>query len=385
MKTHLACLAVIAAAVWFGSQQRQRIRELRELADGTGVPARAVTGLEGNLNIETRSRSRPERTRFTVDEIFDEIMRTHNTPEKLPTHFSHRIMEIASDNRELLQKMSHLDPASLEQLIGKIHASPSPKGSSLDLRKLQEIIICLIAMGTSDPGRALEILTSAKQRFGEDEAYHIVGEELHSYVISNLAKRDPSAALEHLRQIVSQSPGDSSGTSGQTNGRTELYSLVARERPDLAVEAALQLPPDIARVAFGTMGAAIEDDSQRTDLVNSLRMEANRHPDLVKSALQSISGRYTYHQVQPEAAMKWIESLNLTDAEKLSLAPILFPDNIYRGSGKDQWSQIEWMVSYLPESEEKKRIIREAVIHTPRSSPERIEFLKLHGIDPGEN
>ncbi len=281
---------------------------------------------------------------------------------------NHPHSEIASENSELLRKMSLLDAASLEQLIERIHASPEPKNSPLPMQKGQEISLCLIAMCADDPRRALDILIHAKERFGDDQARCLAGEQLLSYVLANLAKRDPAAALEPLRYLVTEWPGDSFGRYEQTSGRTGLYSLVARERPE-----------------FGTMGAAIEDDSQRTDLVNSLRMEANRHPDLVKSALKSISGRYTYHQVQPEAAMKWIESLNLTDAEKLSLAPILFPDNIYRGSGKDQWPQIEWMVSYLPESEEKKRIIREAVIHTPRSSPERIEFLKLHGIDPGEN
>lgn len=383
MKTLLACLALIAAAVWFGSQQREHIRELRQLADGNGAPARPSTGLEGNTDLKTKARTRPERNEVTTDGIFDEIMRTHNAPEKLPTHFSPRIMEIAADNRELLQEMSQLDATSLEKLIGKIHASPAPKGSSLHLRKIQEIILCIIAMGTSDPGRALEILASAKQRFGEDEARHLVGEELLSYLISNLAKRDPTAALEHLRQIVTPSPGDSSGTFGQTSGRAELYSLVARENPELAVQAALELPREMAQAVFTGLSSVVDEDAQRTDLVNSLRMEANRHPELVKSALQSISGRYQYHQVKPEAAMKWIESLNLTDAEKLSLAPSLFPDIIYQALGKDQWAQIEWMVSYLPESEEKKRLIREVVIRTPRSSPERIEFLKLHGIDPG--
>jgi hypothetical protein len=385
VKTILACLILIAAALWLGSWQRERIRELRQSGTGTGSSATGMANDVENPNFRTKSRSRATPDQVTVDELFDEIMRIHNAPEKLPTQYSFAIFEIASENSELLRKMSLLDAALLEQLIERIHASPEPKNSPLPLQKGQEISLCLIAMCADDPRRALDILIHAKERFGDDQARCLAGEQLLSYVLANLAKRDPAAALEPLRYLVTEWPGDSFGRYEQPSGRTGLYSLVARERPDLAVEAALQLPPDIARVVFGTMGAAIEDDSQRTALVNSLRMEANRHPDLVKSALQSISGRYTYHQVQPEAAMKWIESLNLTDAEKLSLAPILFPDSIYRGSGKDQWPQIEWMVSYLPESEEKKRIIREAVIHTPRSSPERIEFLKLHGIDPGEN
>lgn len=382
MKTLLACLMVIAAALWFGSQQRERIRELRRLVDGAGSSSTFMAGHPENPVFKTKSRTRPERNQVTVDEVFDEIMRIHNAPEKLPTQYSLAIIEIASNNSGLLQKMSLLDAASLEQLIARILATPAPKNSPLPLQKGQEITLCLIAMGTSDPSRALEILASAKQRFGDDQARHLAGEDLLSYVISNLAKRDPVAALEHLRKLVTQSPGDSSGTSGQTSGRTELYSLVARERPDLAVEAALQLPQEMAQSVFAGFSAAVDEEAQRTDLVNSLRMEASRHPDLVKSALQSISGRYLYHQVRPEAAMEWIESLNLTDAEKLSLAPSLFPDNIYRATGKDQWAQIEWMVSYLPESEEKKRIIREVVIRPPHSSPERIEFLKLHGIDP---
>lgn len=384
MKTLLACLFVIAAAVWFGSQQHERIRELRKLADGTGAPANVVTGMEGNPDFRTKSRSRPERNQVTVDEVFDEIMRIHSAPEKLPTRFSPGIMQIAADNKELLQKMSRLDGASLEHLIGKIHACPAPEDHALrlQLQKGQEITLCLIAMGTSDPRRALEILTSAKQRFGDDQARHLAGEDLLSYVISNLAKRDPAAALEHLSQLATQWPGDSFGIRDQTSGRPELYSWVARENPDLAVQAALELPQETARSVFAGLSSKVDEEARRTDLVNSLRIVADRHPDLVKSALQSISGRYIYHQVRPEDAMKWIESLNLTDAEKLSLAPSLFPDNIYQGLGKDQWPQIEWMVSFLPESEEKKRMIREVVIRTPRSSPERIEFLKLHGIDP---
>ncbi|MCU0776336.1 MAG: hypothetical protein MUF86_01555, partial [Akkermansiaceae bacterium] len=124
MKTLIACLMVIAAALWLGLQQRERIRELRKSENKAHPTSTAMSGPEGNPNLRTKSHTRPTQDQVTVDELFDEIMRIHNAPEKPPAQYSFRISEIASENSELLRKMSLLDAASLEQLIERIHASP---------------------------------------------------------------------------------------------------------------------------------------------------------------------------------------------------------------------------------------------------------------------
>lgn len=284
--------------------------------------------------------------------------------------------DVALENREAMQAIMQLDLSGLEELMILIANSKSPALES-SYRK-EKAILCLIAMADLNPRKALEHVMQGEEWnriFADFPEY----KPMLAYVLVRLTSEDPQFALDAMFEIHRKSPediGDGSVIPG-------LWGA-ARYAPGLVLEAIEKLPEADRQQAlrYSDLSGELESDDEHTALYLAYRDHFSSQPEQIKKALVSLCERFNYNGDSPREVRRWMDSLNVTDDEKLLMFDGLRGINISRSDGEEF---AKWFAGFMPESKERDTLVWKAYCEWDGSDlPAAAAFLKEQGIDPEE-
>ncbi len=345
MKTSLACLGILIVALIFGQRQGARIATLEQRISS----ARTVRPTKASRNARqdqvaayrTNYVRRPS-SEATAASVFQQLLSSPDSGGAV-------IMgpQAALENREVMQTLMQLDRAELEKLIQLISRSESPVFQRPF--KSEKIILCLVAMADLDPRLALSYVTGSKERFGQlfDDDW-LVGTMLN-YVIVRMSDRDPQGALATL---IEHSEGDT-GASQEQRVR-ELMGKIVLKDPGPVLDALEKLPEAQRSGIRDSFGILMETDEERMALFQAARERYGAQPAAMKGILTTLCKRFQFTRESALESRKWVESLGMTDPEKLLAFDGLRGLSVPPEKGEEF---TKWFAKFMPESDERRVLV----------------------------
>jgi hypothetical protein len=372
MKTSLACLGLLIAALVIGRFQVSRIEKLQHRIDYTQALRKMKVSDRDHREQPSGYRTKYARksagtTAAQALEVLISVPRPQTGASLQP--------DAAIENREAMQAITQLDLPGLEELMkliahSKDRALQSPYGQ-------EKAILCLVAIADLNPRKALEHLMEGKdwhRLFSRHE--HAEGRML-GYVLARMSDRDPQGALDTVLEMNRNSPERMNDESV-----SELLGSIARQDPGLVLEALDRLPEAKRKGVLNAFSYQLESDDQQTTLFLALRAHYGSQPQVMKEALTALCQRFVYDANLPADSRKWADGLGMTDVEKLLMADGLKRINYHPGDGEDY---ARWFATFMPDSQERNELIWMAVKEWAPSDPNGSwAFLKAQGIDAEE-
>ena len=134
-----------------------------------------------------------------------------------------------------------------------------------------------------------------------------------------------------------------------------LLRQIAHRDPGMALDAITDLPDADREQNYQMIGYGLESDDERTSLFLAARERLDSHPAEMKQVLFSLCSRFN-DPTRPVAETKeWLESLKMTESEKLIIA-----EGVGRTSGdfnSDPVTHARWIAEFLPPSKERDGLI----------------------------
>ncbi len=378
MKTSLTCLGILIVALAIGRWQGSRIDKLEHRMEST--PALRATKVSLRAEREEdfiyRKKNTRRSTGATATEVFETIIAIPRP--RAGVSLGTLGTDVALVNREAMQAIMQLDLSGLEELMTLIANSKSPALESP--YRQEKAILCLIAMADVDSREALEHVMAG------EEWHRIFGDfpkddfpPMLSYVLVRLASEDPQAALAYLSEIRRKLPGD-------VGDRFVIPGLwmIARYDPGLVFEAMEKLPEvdQTAALDYSDLSDAFHSDDEHTALFHAYRAHFASQPEQRKKFLVTLCGRFENSEDSPPEVRKWLDTLDVTDTEKLVMFDGLRGINVLRSDG-EQFAK--WFAGFMPESRERDLLVWKACCEWDASDPPAAAaFLKEQGIDREE-
>ncbi len=371
MKTSLTCLGILIVALAIGRWQGSRIEKLGHRMES--MPALRATKVshraERNDQATYRTKYARRSTGATAIQVFESLV-------AIPRPRTGVSMgpDVAVDNREAIQTIMQLDLSSLEELMTLISNAAHP-ALEFPYRK-EKAMLCLMAMVDLNPRKAFKHVMDGEawnRIFAEDTQT----KPMLTYVLARMAFEDPQDALDSMFEIQRKSPE----AIGDQAVRRLLWQT-ARYDPGLVLDAIEKLPEAKRPLVRQSLGSELESDDEHTALFHAYRDHFSSQPELMKNALVSLCGRFNYTRDSPPEVRQWMDSLNVTDDEKLLMFDGLKGINISRSDGEEF---AKWFAEFMPESKERDTLVWKAFCEWDGSDlPAAAAFLKDQGIDPEE-
>jgi hypothetical protein len=285
------------------------------------------------------------------------------------------------ENREAFQAMLKLDLVGQKELIRLIATSNDPRlGSGRDtLQKCEQINVCLCAMADKHPRVALEYLRNCDEMIGKFYRSWMEPGPMISYAIRRLCEQDPATGLNELVTQAGKSDSESAFNA------LEILTSVAESEPDLAIETIPQLPVGSRIDPLRRILEQTDSDEECTRRFQSLRNGLRDDPASLETAFSTLFRNVSKRSNSWQKTADWIESLNLSNEEKLRVAKGL------RGLGKGgvdgHPEPTQWLAEYMPPSKERSFILWQNVRHGiwRHMDPQAAEaFLRKNSIDEEE-
>jgi len=368
MKTKLACLAIIAAALLLGHRQSSRIEAL-ESGIGRSETSRVTkvsTSLERKNETGYRSKHHHRDAGVSAPQVYERLLPLMKSP------LGGNIMGVdaALQHREAMKEILRLDLNGIRELTALVSQSKELKKT----RPMQHIasILCMIAMADADPQAAFSHLMDNKpwnRLFSPDD----IGDgTMVNYVLLRMALDDPGKALDSLRVVEECRKKQSDDTE------RGLVWQISRTDPWLALDHILQQPEARQSQIMQSIGHAMETDDERTAMFRALRDRRDDRPKLMEQAFASLCE----DQSNPPDAREWLEKIGMSDDEKIQ-----FHEGITESMATRSQLSLEdarWVADFMPASPERDTMIWNIVkMENPSDGLESVmAFLKEQGIDP---
>lgn len=281
----------------------------------------------------------------------------------------------ALENRDVMQAIMQLDRAELEKLIQLISQSESAVFRSPF--KSEKIILCLVAMTDLDPRLALSYVTGSKERFGQLFADDWLAGTMLNYVIAGMSDSNPQGALATLTE-------HSDGNTGapQDQRVKELMGMIVLRDPGPVLDALEKLPEAKRSEIRNSFGLLMETDEERMGLFQAARERYGAQPASMKEILTSLCKRFQFTRESASESRKWVESLGMTDAEKLLAFDGLRGLSVPPENGEEF---TKWFAKFMPESNERRELVwKTSWTWAQEDGASAREFLKELGIDGEE-
>ncbi len=234
-------------------------------------------------------------------------------------------------------------------------------------------------MADRHPEVALDYLRNCGERIGKFYQNWDISGPMISYTIRRLCEQDPAAGLNEL---VTQA-GKSDSESGFH--ATDILAKVAESESELALETIPRLPVGSRVEPLRRILEKTDSDEECTRRFQNLRNGLRADPAALETAFSTLLGNVSKRNQSWRKTAAWIESLNLSNEEKLRAAKGL------RGLGErgvdGHPEPTQWLADYLPPSKERSFILWFNVRHGMWGAmdPQAAEaFLRKNSIDEEE-
>lgn len=426
MKTSLSCLAILIIALVLGNLQGARREKLKQQLASTQAASRTKAYERESTNRAPIYRSKYQRTsnHAVVTEVFQTML------DLLAGRRSTLTGDMASMtdlNKDALKAILQLDHSGLRKLITLISQSKDPTLNMNSVTKYEQITLCIIALADQDPGDALDYVSNAEKEMDPDVLRDRGTRIWLEYILTRLGDRDPQRALNGLvklagdpvepwsddnvlpilAKIACQDPGlvlETIDRLPATKSRYFLESLAYKLESDdertalfLALRDHFRVSPELIKAGLASLNLEsltdqMESSDQSSELFQSFRTHFHLEPELVRSGvvslksmkagLASLFGRFGDARESPAESRKWAESLEMSDSEKLLMFDFFDTIDISERDGEDY---ARWFAKFMPESNERKRLVWKACNDWGRTNAEEtLAFLAEQGIDPQE-
>jgi hypothetical protein len=346
MKTSLACIVLCIAALIFGKRQHSRIAELEQRIAATEVPVRLERPSTDDAGSDYRSKYRQREASLSAPEVFETVLSL--VKKRNVMGGPQAVME----NREAFQAMLKLDLAGQKELIRLIATSNDPRmvNGRDTLQKCEQINVCLCAMADKHPEAALEYLRNCDEMIGKFYRNRMGPESMIQYAIRRISENDPVEGLEQL-VLEANTPNE----SGADYGMTETLISIAEREPDLVLQTIGRLPEEMQMDPLRRILEKTDSDEECTRRFQNLRNGLRDDPAALETAFSTLLGNVSKRNQSWRKTAAWIESLNLSNEEKLRVAKGL------RGLGErgvgGHPEPTQWLAEYLPPSKERSFIL----------------------------
>jgi hypothetical protein len=200
-----------------------------------------------------------------------------------------------------------------------------------------------------------------------------------SYAIRRLCEQDPATGLHELVTQAGKSDSESAFNA------SEILTSVAESEPELAIETIPQLPVGSRADPLRRILEQTDSDEECTRRFQTLRNSLRDDPAALETAFSTLFRNVSKRSNSWRKTADWIESLNLSNEEKLRVAKGL------RGLGErgvdGHPEPTQWLAEYLPPSTERSYILWQNVRHGiwRHMDPQAAEaFLRKNSIDEEE-
>ena len=377
MKTILACLGIVAAALFLGKVQGSRIEKLERRIPASTEPHRSKFHIRQSTDEFPAYRSKYQRT--THNAVAGDVFRI--VIEQLEGRKSITIDSMASmtdRNKEALKVILQLDVSGIRELMLLISESNDQVLNSIHATKYEQISLCIIALADQDPGYALDFMTNIEHEEIDSKIYR--DEETVrwlEYVLKRLSTHDPQRALNGLLDVAQdpENPWEDSRV-------LKVLSKIVRWEPGLVLDTIDRLPESKSRYFLRSLTYQMESEEEYTAFFHALRSRYSLQPERMEAGFASLFGRFGIDQETPSEVRKWAESLEMSDFEKSLLFNPLHSIDIPPAEG-EQFAR--WFTEFLPESVGRDRLVFNAIVSWRQTdAPKADAFLAEQGIDPEE-
>lgn len=372
MKTSLACLGILIAALVFGQYQHARIARLEHLSSSSKAVRPSKGFPRDRINSEQAYRTKYERTSTDAraDDVFQSLLKFRAARTSVS---GGPMAPTAMENKQALQAIMQLDLPNLEVLLQLISKSDDPVFKKEELVRCEQTVLCLTAIADIDPERALELICHSHEQIGPFFADRMWADPLVKYVLTRLSDRDPQGALDALIRITKETPEIMSVDS---HNLKQLLGVVARNDPGLVLDTIQKFPEATQPGMVHSLEQQLESDDERVALFHASRVSGHSQSETMDLILKSFCGRFSYSALPSSDTIALINRLEMTDEEKPIILKALRRTNIPE-SGQEEFAK--WAADFFPDSTEKMFLLWGAA-----SGWDSAKFLSDHGIDPEE-
>lgn len=244
---------------------------------------------------------------------------------------------------DFMDSMFSLSASQLKIVIEEFRNSTELSGDMRD----GIIMFAIMTLAEDHPATALAILTEA----GDLADNEMISEHVLSSSLANWAEKDPTAAMEWVRENGEKFPD-----LVTDDVKASLVKGAGEYDMTLAFNLISELGMTNPQNALQELASAAKNDTERTEFVNLLRdyLKTTEEGEERQSGSTAISGLVRgLIKDGFESSSTWM-SENLSPEEMSKIASSV--GNTSKGADKGKW--INWMGESLPEQERNREIIR---------------------------
>lgn len=376
MKTPLTCLGILVAALVLGNLQGSRLEKLKQQMPSSEASYRSKAHDRESSDHVPAYRSKYQRTSMhaVAKDVFHSLLKYR---AKRTSTNTGDMASMTDRNKDALKAILQLDLSGLKELITLISQSKDPVLKMNSVVKYEQITLCIIALADLDPGYALDYVMNAEKEI-DPKVFRDEGTKYWlQYILTRLGDRDPQRALNALVELA----GDTAKPWGDDSVLT-ILAKIAQQDPGLVLDTIERLPESKSQYFLESLAFQMESNDERAALFLAFRDHLHSRPELMKVGSASLFRRFEDARESPAESRKWAESLEMSNSEKLLMFDSFDNINISERDGEDY---ARWFAKFMPESNERKRLVWKACNYWGRTDAEKtLAFLAEQGIDPHE-
>ena len=376
MKTSLTCLGILVAALVLGNLQGSRLEKLQQQIPSSEAAYRSKAHDRESRDHVPDYRSNYERTskHAVAKDVFQSMLGYLAGRKSTQTG---DMASMTDRNKEALKAILQLDLSGLEELITMISQSKDPVLKMNSAVKYEQISLCIIALADQDPAYAFDYIMNAEKEMDPKVFKDRGTDRWLGYVLTRLGDRDPRQAMDKLVKLAE----DRAKPWSDANVRSFL-AKIARQDPGVVMNTIDRLPETKGQYFVEALAYEMESDDERSALFLAFRDHFRSRPGLMKVGLASLFRRFEDARKSPAELRQWADSLEMSAAEKLLIFDSLDSINLTQQDGEDY---ARWFAKFMPESNERMRLIWKACNYWGRTEAEKtMAFLAEQNIDPQE-
>lgn len=325
-----------------GLFQQKRLSDLRADYDALSQKAEkfgiSLDPSDSSTGPRSTKRQREE-TEKQVKATSSEIIRFARDLEEIRKNGGKPDAEFQNRSMEVLAKLSELDSAQISAFIkvlrGEEGLSASTRGSL--------IAYAILTLSDQNPEAAITLYSEASDLLDG----RLMGSQIVSASLANLAQNDPGRALEWIQKNASKFGSDEAAEM-----KRAVLAGTALNSPDRAFKLIGELKfDDPAEAVNAIVASGNESPEQRNALLGGLRsylasiQDAAIRDEIASNAMETFAR--TSEKQSFETLTGWMDEAKFTEKEKLQFASGLSWFTTKNDTGR--W--VEWMGGNLPADE----------------------------------
>lgn len=325
-----------------GIYQQKRLSDLRVDYDGLSRQAEkygvSTAGLDDSQGPRATKKQRDESEK-KVKATSADIIRFAKELEEMRKNGGKPDADFQNRSMEVLAKLSELDPAQISAFIHLLREEPGLTASTQG----SLIAYAILTLSDQNPEAAITLYAEASDLMRG----RLLGSQILSASINNLARNDPERALQWLKSY-----GGKFGEDEADEMKRALLAGTAANHPDRAFKLVSELKFESASEAVNAIIASGHDNQgQRGALLDGLRSylagvkDADQRDEISANAMETFAR--TCDKENFDSLTEWLADEKLTEKEKTQFSAGLSWFTTKQDTGR--W--VEWMEGNLPAAE----------------------------------